>query len=175
MEPLCSFLHLFFLCWLRRSCKPGWKSHKSRLPGLWALLVAGICLKQPGESVLSRQKPSLSSCRCPWLCDSSVPSPVPRREPAVLSLWSHSSISPLGVLGQALWPSHALRILCTAAACGTTKSQTGPALVVLPPDCLHPLNICGLMHHAAGEPSYTYLSHLIFPLKSIFPVNLFTL
>lgn len=112
-----------------------------------------------------------------------LPSPCHGPRGASLLCCHTSPIAPTAIFPlqdvwrQALWPSHAVRKLCTTTACGTTKLQIDWASIGNSSSWLFtPFKYLQTYapFAAAGEPSYTYLSHLIFPHKSISPVNLST-
>lgn len=79
---------------------------------------------------------------------------------------------------KALWPSHAVRKLCTTIPRGPTKLRIHWTSIGNSSSWLFTpfkyLQTYRAPSSAAGKPSYTYLSHLIFPHKSISPVNLST-
>ena len=114
-------------------------------------------------------------------CTLSTPCHGPR---GASLLYCHANpVAPIAIFSlkdiqrQALWPSHAVRKLCTTTACGTTKLRIDWTSIGNTSSWLFtPFKYLQTYapSSAAGEPSYTYLSHLIFPHKSISPVNLST-
>lgn len=148
--------------------------------GVWP----GLLLPQVGNHPLNSHKGESST---PWRRTShSQPHPIG----ASLSSKNGTNTKPTAPKGfffffplkdiqrRDLWPSCAIKELCTTTARGTTTLWADWTSVGNSSSWLFThfkyLQTYRAPSSAAGKPSYTYLSHLIFPHKSISQVNLST-
>lgn len=168
MEVILATIFLFFSMAYHPSCT-----------GVWP----GLLLPQVGNRPLNSQKGESST---PWRRRNLTPPATSHRSFPELQKGNqhqtHSSkrhfFSLKDIQRWDLWPSCAIEELCTTTARGTTTLWADWTSVGNSSSWLFThfkyLQTYRAPSSAAGKPSYTYLSHLIFPHKSISQVNLST-